>query len=133
MWNFSQVPFFPSIYSTMVQPKAALPMLPCSNTVICPVSVMSILSFSTKFTHAADLRKRGRRLYWGALPHARLQPPGNLLHPVISGQEDYETFSLAFAAKYFLFSCLYLFHSRTASRRTCIITGRKNGCKIEGD
>jgi len=33
---------------------------------------MSILSFSTKFTHAADLRKRGRRLYLGALPHARL-------------------------------------------------------------
>ncbi|KHN10980.1 hypothetical protein glysoja_026715 [Glycine soja] len=34
----------------MVQPKAAMPTLPCSNYITCHVSIVSTLSFSTEFT-----------------------------------------------------------------------------------
>lgn len=52
-----------------------------------------------------------------------------LLFRVNNVDDNYDAgFCVSFHRKYLPFSCLYLFHSLIAASRTCIETGRKNGC-----
>ena len=52
-----------------------------------------------------------------------------LMSIFVQGNNQDAVLALAFQARYFAFSCLYLLNSLRATSTTCIETGRKNGCE----